>query len=108
MVGGHGGRRAGAGRPRLPGWRDEIARLHKAIAEQSARLAVQREAVAEQRREIAEQRATLELLRQTRRDAFEHAPLILKRLTEIERVLRVNDHDLHRPPRASRRRPLGL
>jgi hypothetical protein len=38
---------------------------------------------------------------------MEHGPLILRRLTEIERVLH-QDRDMHRPPRASRRRPLGI
>jgi len=92
----------------MPEVRAELARVREAIAAQSEQLAIQREELTLSREEIFEQRQTLERLRQARRDAFEHAPLILRRLTELERILRGNSHDLHRPLRAPRRRPLGV
>jgi hypothetical protein len=46
------------------------------------------------------------MLRSLRRD-LEHGPMILKRLTEIERAIR-GDPGLARMPRHSRRRPLGV
>jgi hypothetical protein len=44
-------------------------------------------------------------LRQQRRNEQETLPALLRRLTEIERLL--NGTDLHVPARATRRRPLG-
>jgi hypothetical protein len=46
------------------------------------------------------------MLRGLRRD-LEHGPMILKRLTELERLVR-GDPGLAKAPRYSRRRPLGV
>jgi hypothetical protein len=81
---GRGGRRPGAGRPRGP---DVLA------------------ALAGIRRELAAQNACLERLQRDRRGALEQTPLILRRLTALERLMRGGD--LHTPPRSTRRRPLG-
>ena len=81
-----GGRRAGAGRPRGPDVLRELGRIRGALEVQNV---------------------ILTRLHQQRQYAMEHGPLILRRLTEIERVLH-QDRDMHWPPRASRRRPLGI
>jgi hypothetical protein len=54
------------------------------------------------------QDAALAGLRQQRRDAGEHGPMILRRLTDVERLLRGEKQDIGRAPRATRRRPLGV
>jgi len=86
---GRGGARPGAGRPRkrFPGDR-VLAALERIYAQLQA------------------QDAVLAGLRQQRRDEGEHAPMILRRLTEIKRLMR-NDPGLAKAPRATRRRPLG-
>jgi hypothetical protein len=43
---------------------------------------------------------------QQRREAVEHVPMILRRLTELERV--IGGGDMHVPTRHTRRRPLGV
>jgi hypothetical protein len=45
-------------------------------------------------------------MRQQRRDQGEHGPMILRRLTELERLVR-GDPGLAQVPRSTRRRPLG-
>jgi hypothetical protein len=56
---------------------------------------------------LAAIRNELAALRQERREVFETAPRILRRLTEIERLMR-DDRGLVEVPRYTRRRPLGL
>jgi hypothetical protein len=51
--------------------------------------------------------ASLVSLQQQRRDAGEHGPMILRRLTEIERLVR-GDPGLAQAPKLSRSRPLGV
>jgi hypothetical protein len=53
------------------------------------------------------QDAVLSGLRQRRRDEGEHGPMILRRLTELERLVR-GDPGLAQVPRSTRRRPLGV
>jgi hypothetical protein len=91
---GRGGWRPGAGRPRkhpLPG----------AAADPRVLAGLDRIYTLLQAQEGA-----LASLRQQRRDESEHGPMILRRLTEIERVVR-GDPGLAKVPRSTRRRPLG-
>jgi hypothetical protein len=87
---GRGGARAGAGRPRkqLP---------------PPPHVVVDPEVV----RALEGIQRTLERLQQQRHDGNEHGPLILRRLTEIERLVR-GDPGLTKPPRHTRGRPLGV
>ena len=79
----HGGARVGAGRKRgVPN------RWPAALAAEIRRLG-----------------DLVEKLRQQRRNEQETLPALLRRLTEIERLLKGSD--LHVPVRATRRRPLG-
>jgi hypothetical protein len=56
--------------------------------------------------QLQAQDAVLAGLRQQRRDEGEHGPMILRRLTELERLVR-GDPGLAQAPRSTRRRPLG-
>jgi hypothetical protein len=71
-----GGRRPGAGRPRMPDIRSELAGIRTELAR----------------------------LRQQRRDELEAGPAILSRLSSIERALGLLE--VPRMPRPNRRRPL--
>jgi len=91
---GRGGWRPGAGRPRkhpLPGAAADprvlagLDRIHALLQAQDA---------------------VLTSLRQQRRDEGEHGPMILRRLTELGRLVR-GDPGLAQVPRSTRRRPLG-
>jgi hypothetical protein len=93
MKGRRGGRRPGAGRPRK----------HPLIVASSPETL---HALAEIRQSLKLQDARLAHLIQQRRDAVEHVPMILRRLTELERAIRGGD--LHVPARHTRRRPLGV
>ena len=79
----HGGARVGAGRKRgVPNrWPAALATEIRRLGDEVARL------------------------RQQRRNEHETLPALLRRLTEIERLL--TGSDLHVPTRATRRRPLG-
>jgi hypothetical protein len=79
----HGGARIGAGRKRgVPNrWPAALATEIRRLGDEVARLRLQR------------------------RNEQETLPALLRRLTEIERVLKGTD--LHVPARATRRRPLG-
>ena len=66
-----------------------------------------RQEIAQLREAIAAQAGMLEQIQRTRLDGVEYVPLILRRLTEIERRLDPGNRDMHRPPRISRYRPLG-
>jgi hypothetical protein len=63
------------------------------------------EALAGIRALLEAQSASLAALQQQRRDQGEHAPMILRRLTDLERTIR--GHDISRMPRLTRRQPLG-
>jgi len=66
-----------------------------------------RQEIAQLREAIAAQAGMLKQIPRTRLDGVEYVPLILRRLTEIERRLDPGNRDMHRPPRISRHRPLG-
>jgi len=55
---------------------------------------------------LAGLRSDVQGMRQQRRDQGEHGPMILRRLTELERLMR-GDPGLAQVPRSTRRRPLG-
>jgi len=93
VKGRRGGRRPGAGRPRK----------HPLIVASSPETL---RALAEIRQALTVQDARLAHLIKERRDAAEHVPMILRRLTELERVVRGGD--MHVPARHTRRRPLGV
>jgi hypothetical protein len=57
------------------------------------------------RQDLADIKSLLQSKRVRERNEHENLPAILRRVTEIERHLRLTE--LHQPPRASRRRPLG-
>lgn len=63
-------------------------------------------ALAEIRQALKVQDAQLAHLLQQRRDAIEHVPMMLRRLTELERAIRGGD--MHVPARHTRRRSLGV
>ena len=65
------------------------------------------EALAGIRTLLEAQDAALASLRQQRRDEGEHGPMILRRLTDLEREVRGERQDIGRAPKATRRRPLG-
>jgi hypothetical protein len=50
--------------------------------------------------------AALAVLQRQRRDQSEHGPMILRRLTDLERAVRGPIQDIGRMPRATRRHPL--
>jgi hypothetical protein len=93
VKGRRGGRRPGAGRPRK----------HPLIVASSPETL---RALAEIRQALKVQDARLAHLIQQRREAVEHVPMILRRLTELERMIRGGD--MHVPARHTRRRPLGV
>ena len=95
---GRGGCRPGAGRPRTrPRPPISIAEVSPAICEALAGI-----------RTLMEAQATeLARLQQQRRDGVEHGPMILRRLTELERLVR-RDPGLTKPARHTRARPLGI
>ena len=93
---GRGGARPGAGRPRKPR-PPPLAEVAPVIQEELAGL---RTLLREQNEQIAE-------IRQHRRDERESGPLILRRLVELEKLVR-GDPGLSRPARHSRARPLGI
>jgi hypothetical protein len=64
------------------------------------------EALAGIRALLEAQSASLATLQQQRRDQGEHAPMILRRLTDLERAIRGHQQDIGRAPRATRRYPL--
>jgi len=93
VKGRQGGRRPGAGRPRK----------HPLIVASSPETL---RALAEIREALKVQDTRLAHLIQQRREAVEHVPMILRRLTELERV--ICGGDMHVPVRHTRRRPLGV
>jgi hypothetical protein len=58
-------------------------------------------------RALAAQDARFDRLAQQKRDAGEHGPMILRRLTELERLVR-GDPGLAAVPKHTPRRPLGV
>ena len=93
VKGRRGGRRPGAGRPRK----------HPLIVASSPEAL---RALAEIRQALKVQDARLSHLIQQHREAVDHVPMILRRLTELERV--ILGGDMHVPARHTRRRPLGV
>jgi hypothetical protein len=56
---------------------------------------------------LAAQNALLVRQQQQRRNEYESGPAILRRLVELERLVR-GDPGLSKPPRHTRTRPLGI
>jgi hypothetical protein len=94
---GRGGRRPGAGRPRKP-------RPVPSITEVAPELGL---ALTGIHALLEAQGASLARLQQQRRNEHESGPAILRRLTELERLVRGNP-GLGKPPRHTRARPLGV
>ena len=78
-----GGRRPGAGRPRV---RPIPATVRAAVISETTIEVLQ--ALKRIQRALAAQDARLDRLAQQKRDAGEHGPMILRRLTELERLVR--------------------
>jgi hypothetical protein len=95
---GRGGARPGAGRPRKP-----LPPPHVVVAA-PAEVVRALEGI---QRTLETQSADIARLQQQRRDGNEHGPLILRRLTELERLVR-GEPGLTKPARHTRARPLGV
>jgi hypothetical protein len=98
---GRGGARPGAGRPCKPPPPTPEPRIIFAAPPEVVR------ALEGIQRTLETQGADIARLQQQRRDGNEHAPLILRRLIELERLVR-GDPGLTKPPRHTRARPLGI
>jgi hypothetical protein len=96
-----GGRRIGAGRKPQPRPAPSIAEVAPALHAELAGIRTLIE------RTLKTQSADIARLQQQRRDGNEHGPLILRRLTELERLVR-GDGGLTKPARHTRGRPLGV
>jgi hypothetical protein len=94
---GRGGARPNAGRPRKPRPPPSIAEVSPLIAE----------ALTGIRTVLEAQEASIARLQHQRRAEGDHGPMILRRLTELERLVR-GDCGLTRPLRHTRSRPLGV
>jgi hypothetical protein len=94
---GRGGARPGAGRKPKPRPAPSIAEVAPTIHEELSGLRTLLETAT----------ADIARLQQQRRDGNEHGPLILRRLTELERLVR-GDGGLTKPARHTRSRPLGV
>ena len=97
-----GGRRPGAGRPRI---RPIPASVRAAVISETTLEVLQ--ALEGIQRTLATQDARIDRLAQQKRDAGEHGPMILRRLTELERLVR-GDPGLAAVPKHTPRRPLGV
>jgi len=100
---GHGGRRLGAGRPKSK------SRLLREAAEQLLRdlphFRLPRQSADQVVEQLGRLTATVHRLREDQRSDRENLLPILRRLTEIERHLRLTE--MPQAPRPSRRHPMG-
>ena len=97
-----GGRRPGAGRPRV---RPIPATVRAAVMSETTIEVLK--ALEQIQHALKLQSERMAGLQQQKRDAGEHGPMILRRLTELERLVR-GDPGLAAVPKHTPRRPLGV